>query len=54
MSKGPPPAYVPESDTRPLLAADQHLHPHGSSPFGTIRVSDKYIQDINYSACIIC
>ena len=33
--------YVPESDTRPLLAK-QYPHPPGQSPFGTIHVSAKH------------
>ena len=42
MSKGPPPEYAPESDTRPLIVAEQHPQPLGPRPFGNIQVSSKH------------
>ena len=48
MSKGPPPAYVPESDTRPLLVTEQYPQPHGPSPFGIIHVSANTITHADF------
>ena len=49
MSKGPPPEYVPESDTKPLIVAEQHPQPLGPSPFGTVHVSSKHKKAIECS-----